>query len=343
MLKLAHIITKSEIGGAQTWVKDQISLFDNVFDNYIITNNPGWLTDGVNVSDVLFCKGMDSGFSIRILLKILDFIKKNEVSVIVASSANAGVYARLISIFYDCRVIYVSHGWSCIYNGGNLSLIFCLVERALSFLTDKVVCVSKKDKYNAINVIGINSRKVVYIRNCVFPRSIIKSDLDDSRFKILFLGRLDEPKRPELLIEAVKYYPNVSLDIVGDGPLKEICNKYDNINFLGAIEDFNDFSNYDLFALISDSEGMPMSALEAASAGIPLLLSNVGGCSELITGNGALVENDVDAIKQKIEFIIKNYMDFKCEALRCSEDFDINKAFNRYKELYLGCEVDNNE
>ncbi|WFN98160.1 glycosyltransferase [Edwardsiella ictaluri] len=32
-----------------------------------------------------------------------------------------------------------------------------------------------------------------------------------------------------------------------------------------------------LFALCSDSEGLPMSALEAGSAGVPMLLSDVGG------------------------------------------------------------------
>lgn len=73
--------------------------------------------------------------------------------------------------------------------------------------------------------------------------------------------------------------------------------------FLGEINNFNDYLNYDIFILSSDSEGLPMSALEAASAGLPIILSNVGGCNELIitennNSNGFTFNNTVQDLEK---------------------------------------------
>lgn len=336
MLKLAHFITKSEIGGAQTWVKDQVALLEHDFEHFIITNKPGWLTDNVTVSSTLFSHGIEKKFSITAFLKMLFFVKSNNIDIIVASSANAGMYARLIRVFHRCRVIYVSHGWSCIYNGGKFKKLYVLIERVLSYLTDQILCVSENDRFDALNIIKVHREKLTYIRNCVFPRYAGICERGDDVFRIIFLGRLAHPKRPDLLIEAIKSLPNVQLDIVGDGPLKNRCQQFNNVKFIGAVDGFDGFNNYDLFALISDSEGMPMSALEAASAGVPILLSNVGGCSELIMGNGVLVDNDPVLIAQAIECVQKNYSTLKKEALRNRAKYDINNSYLKYKKLYSG-------
>jgi glycosyltransferase involved in cell wall biosynthesis len=52
--------------------------------------------------------------------------------------------------------------------------------------------------------------------------------------------------------------------------------------------------------LISDSEGLSLSALEAMSSELPIILSDVGGCFELIDKNGILVKNNLDDIKKAI-------------------------------------------
>lgn len=337
MLKVAHIITKSEIGGAQTWVKDQVSLLEGEFEHFIITNKAGWLTENATVKDQLFVPEIEKGFSLKAFLKIVEFIKQNRIDVVVASSANAGLYARLLKVMTKVRVVYVSHGWSCIYNGGRFSKLYIAIERVLSFLSDKILCVSEKDKQDAAKIIGIKEDKLIHIRNCVFPRKSKHKEVT-SCFKVLFLGRLAHPKRPDLLIDAISQLPDVSLDVVGDGPLLSHCSRPGNVHFVGAVENFDNFSEYDLFALISDSEGMPMSALEAASTGLPLLLSDVGGCGELITKNGLLVENSSKAIFDSILEIKADYASYKEQAERRSIEFDITNSYGLYKALYIGAE-----
>ena len=85
---------------------------------------------------------------------------------------------------------------------------------------------------------------------------------------------------------------DVELHIVGDGSQRNYLEtiKHKNVLFYGEIDGFK---NYDIFSLISDSEGLPLSAM---SSGLPIILSDVGGCFELINENGILVKNNVEEI-----------------------------------------------
>ena len=78
-----------------------------------------------------------------------------------------------------------------------------------------------------------------------------------------------------------------------------------------------------------------MSALEASCAGIPMILSNVGGCPELIDKNGILTNNTEDDIRTALDIIINDYDTFLKQAQENKQKFDINKMALKYKELIL--------
>jgi len=64
-----------------------------------------------------------------------------------------------------------------------------------------------------------------------------------------------------------------------------------------------------VFVLTSLSEGLPNSALEAMSMGLPSILTDVGGCSEIVTDgyNGYLVKpGDCGAIADRLLFLYEN-------------------------------------
>ncbi|WP_305369641.1 glycosyltransferase [Photobacterium leiognathi] len=170
MKTIVYVITKSIVGGSQTWVRDQTKLFRDDFRQIIITNNEGWLSDNNCANRVYFVNEIESRISIAAFFKILKILIKEKADIVVSNSANAGLYARLCKLFYKHRSIYVSHGWSCIYNGGMFKPIFISTEKILSYLSDVVLCVSEKDADNAKNIIGISKEKIVTIRNAVYPQ-----------------------------------------------------------------------------------------------------------------------------------------------------------------------------
>jgi len=302
MKRILFIVTKSDVGGAQKWVKEQIDICNQEFDCHLATNKKGWLSKYSNTKKTYFNHLIQSRFSIKYLFLLNNYVRKNKIDIIVASSANAGIYSRLLKLLNNkIKVVYVSHGWSAIYNGKKMKHLFILIEKFLSYLGDSILCVSEYDYKNATKVIHLNKNKLKKISNSIFP--IVKKNRSDSnnRIKILSVARISPPKRMDLLVNAVKNI-DVELHIVGDGELREDLERAapDNVFFHGEIECFSNFLDFDIFCLISDSEGLPLSAIEAMSCGMPLILSNVGGCSELISGNGILVENNTEDIESAI-------------------------------------------
>ncbi|OOE56169.1 hypothetical protein BZG13_14560 [Salinivibrio sp. ML323] len=334
-MKIAYIITKGEVGGAQTWTRDQVRLFAQSQDQMIITNKKGWLSEECSsLAESFFLPNIER-FSLFTFMSLVRLIYAQSVDTMVASSAHAGVYARLCKVVYPrIRIIYVSHGWSCIYKGGRFARLLMMTERILSFLTDIVLCVSEQDKKIALYRLKILPRKVRCLRNSVFPRKK-KKELEFRKvFKVLFVGRLEKPKRPDLLIDAIVGDCNFELHVVGDGSLKGTLPVSENIFYHGTISNFDEFHKYDVFALVSDSEGLPMSALEAASTGLPLLLSNVGGCSELISSNGVLVNNNAEDIRRALSYVRDNYSEYSEGAMKKAESFDLTRYFDDFLSIY---------
>ena len=113
-------------------------------------------------------------------------------------------------------------------------------------------------------------------------------------------------KRLELLAEALAKIENIEITWHhhGDGPLKtDVIDKLSNAknittHFYGHVSNdelMNFYKNtyISLFINVSRTEGLPLSLVEAASFGIPLLATNVRGTSEICNSEtGILVDSD---------------------------------------------------
>jgi glycosyltransferase involved in cell wall biosynthesis len=132
------------------------------------------------------------------------------------------------------------------------------------------------------------------------------------------VGRLMPIKGFGHLIEAFaqlrgrRAAPGARLMIVGDGPLRselEQCAERlgvsGDVSFLGARDDVYDLmSAFDVFALPSLHEGIPMVILEAMAVGVPIVASRVGGIPEILEdGRDALLvpAGDAGALAKGIE------------------------------------------
>jgi glycosyltransferase involved in cell wall biosynthesis len=121
------------------------------------------------------------------------------------------------------------------------------------------------------------------------------------------VGRLTALKRQDVLLRgfARLQHPTARLLIVGDGPAREeLVNLAaglgvtDRVVFAGYRErPERALAAMDVFALTSDSEGMPLAVLEAWAAGKPVVATRVGGVPELIADGrtGLLISAGDDA------------------------------------------------
>ncbi len=120
---------------------------------------------------------------------------------------------------------------------------------------------------------------------------------DINAFIFLTVGRLVPVKniclQIEVMAEVIKKYPNTELWIIGDGPesekLKlEIGNwKLEiNVKLFGAQKDVSPYYvQANAFILTSNSEGWGMAVIEAASFGLPIIMTDVGCAGEVIINN----------------------------------------------------------
>ncbi|CAC9519906.1 glycosyltransferase [Bathymodiolus azoricus thioautotrophic gill symbiont] len=117
------------------------------------------------------------------------------------------------------------------------------------------------------------------------PDFVYESKIYQKRF--LFIGRLSKVKNLEFLINIFNDLKDYKLTIIGTGEdekyLKSIANK--NIVFLGTIENKdikNEFKENDIFIFPSISEPWGLVVEEALYFGLPVIVSENCGASELI-------------------------------------------------------------
>lgn len=150
---------------------------------------------------------------------------------------------------------------------------------------------------------------------------------NDNYFRIVSCSYLVPLKRVELLIKGLEILGKTNKDEnfewthIGDGPLRSELEHIADTSlpsnvkyqFLGFVPEGGVISYYmnnmvDIFINVSSSEGTPVSIMEAQSCGIPVIATDVGGNSEIVTEmNGLILTHDPDPIEIAEKIIqIKN-------------------------------------
>lgn len=171
-----------------------------------------------------------------------------------------------------------------------------------------------------------------------------------NELKIVMVSRFCPQKDPYTLIQAVGELNeegyNVKLDLYGYGAeLEQVLTeikKYNtkNIKYCGLITDaIPILKNYDIYSLISNWEGQPVAIIEALAVGLPVIISNICGNSELIQNNGYLIpRKDLQTLKNKIKFYFNNREKLVEEGLNSRKlyehEFEASVMSKRFFKLY---------
>jgi glycosyltransferase involved in cell wall biosynthesis len=91
-----------------------------------------------------------------------------------------------------------------------------------------------------------------------------------------------------------------------DSNSKVRIEKYDFVNYLGVVSNVTrHFNNGDILLSVSSDEGLPMSMIEAASNGLIIVSTDVGGCHRICKTryNGFLFDYNIEKISEVLDFI----------------------------------------
>ena len=129
----------------------------------------------------------------------------------------------------------------------------------------------------------------------------------DGRFRVVTCSSMLPLKRLPIVMEALKALDGpASWTHLGDGPererlerLAEALPTHVKCHFPGRLTREQVLAYYennpvDLFLNLSETEGLPVSIMEALAAGIPVMATDVGGTAELVDETiGALLPKDI--------------------------------------------------
>lgn len=317
--------------------------------------------DRADVSIVKFERA--SRFSFRIVKKIANYIDTNEIDIVHSQGYKPDVHVALATLFTrkKCVLISACHTWKL---RTVRERFYRLINLAVLRLFNGIVAISP-DVKQELETAGIRSDKITIIDNGITladndgPSARVDArgrlGLDESTPVIGCVASLTEEKAHKDLIRAFRALANVRpelrLVLIGDGNEQESLVRLvgeltlaEKVMFAGRRTDVKSlYHAFDIFALVSYAEGLPMAMLEAMAEKIPVVVSSVGAIPDVIDDgkNGLIVEpGNIESISKAILSLLDNDdMRMRMGAsgyLTIVEKYSSQRMARDYERLYEG-------
>jgi len=363
MKTILHVIDTTGPGGAETVFIDLATrLPKDQYRSVVVIRGKGWVYEELKRRGVtptlLNAKG---SFNLRYLLGLRKIIKSEGVDLIQSHLLGANVYCSLAGLLTGTPVVTTFHGEVDI---GDNERFKKFKSRAINFGASHIVAVTDSLLDDIISRTSLSKKKTSVIYNgidsslFIKPRSsVLRNKFGWNQGEIIIgsLGNIRPAKGYDILLKAAALLNQRDHDyrfvIAGQGKgklyddlmaLRKKLELEEKLKFLGFVDDAADFlANLDVFLSSSISEGLPLSAIQAMVAGLPVVATSCGGYVGLITNreNGVLVEvGNPQAIVNGVELVVtepllKQSLSENAKKYAVST-YDIQVMLGAYGQLY---------
>jgi len=361
--KILHVIERFNVAGAEMVVKDLL----------VATNSDKWIVEVCVLHDigVLGKELLDRGYPIFFLNwgpeNLSDSSVSNKLNILIKDRNIDVVHAHNVTPWYfSVRALWGLKRKLCVtihgFVRGKDSFKKKILYIVLSYFTQRIIVVSKLIKENIATFPFIKMGKSETIVNGVSfnvdgtvdrikKRKEIGLSHDD--FVIGTVGRLFKEKNIEMQLEMigllVNIIPNIKLVIVSKKydylkKLEIIIKRLhikNNVIFTGLRRDIPEILlTFDVFVMSSFSEGSSIAMIEAMYSGLAIVVSDVGGNSEIVINNknGLLFDvNDIKMFCGHIQSLYKNEkyrLQLGKNAKLSTEKYSMKKMVEKYENIY---------
>lgn len=233
------------------------------------------------------------------------------------------------------------------------------MEKCLSPLTDKIVCISEAEKVSAEREHIANDNKLELIPNgidveavkCAVPKRRMDFGIADDAFVVGMIGRISPQKAPDIFIKSAKLIhdniKNSAFIIVGDGEEREEVECFARENDLNLIitgwtdEPYSYLKMFDVAVLLSRWEGFGLAVVEYMAAEKNVVATRTDAIPTLIDDgvDGLLVEVDnPEDVKEKVMWLYNHPNEAKAmrdKALqKVIKRYDISRVVDQHVEMF---------
>ena len=356
-MKVLHVIARMNVGGTATYLINLLKGLEQLEVNYMlafgdVTPNE---TEDSRVADL---KGVRIRSLSRNISPIQDLYAQRALKkligeynpdVIHSHTFKAGALVRTLKS--DKLLIHTYHGHH-LYDpdyGFFKKKLLNTIERKLAERNKAIVSIGENVAKELLAVkIGSKDRMISIAPGISKPvlrnrqEMCEKHGLDSSKIHVLWMGRLTNVKRPDRALGIARRFPEITFLICGGGELRQELEAQAprNVKFMGVQSAEEMLSIADLALLTSDSEGMPLTLIEAQMSGIPAVATNVGSVSEIIMNGktGFVTRLSEDEISERLALLVENTelrRGMSMEASKISiPRFSISRMVNDHMNLY---------
>ena len=360
-MNIVHILPKFDTGGAEKFCVDICNTLAKEPENKVSLVVLGTIDD-----DEILAKQVESsvslialnkqGKSLKVIFDLYKLLKSLKPDV-THTHLRAQAYAALPLMMTKIPNVHTIHNLAQKEIGAKIRKLYNFLYHKYNFtpvaISDEVL-VSMQKEYGHEFSETIDNGARALIQSPLFSecKNFFDDLRDDEETKIFVsVGRLTEQKNYLMLIQVFEelYQEgyNIKLIIIGsktnDAPYAKRCEEAvkstEKTLLIGEKSNIGDYLfNCDTFCLSSIYEGMPISILEAMSAGKPTISTPVGGVVDIITeGVNGYLSTDVSVESYKT--VIKRFLEHpthdatKTKAI-FDDNYSIEQTAHNYTKLY---------
>ncbi|MDN3448462.1 glycosyltransferase [Psychrobacter sp. APC 3281] len=359
-MNILHVISSPASGGAEVYVKDLSKHLSQQHNLHVAFLSAATDTGRDTEYERVFLEDLQfAGVSTYIIgnetrkkpwlgaLRLKTYIKNNKIDIVHTHLAYGIVFSALSQV----PVVYTHHNITQRWGETTYKIFNILVNEYVG-ISD--ICATALSKYTG--------KKVNTIFNAVsldkfegYSRTRTLSSISTNIINVAMVGALHPQKNYLNMLNALTLLDKEIRDqiivlIAGEGEKNykdellsyiEKHNLQNTVRFIGVTSNIPQFLyDADLFVMSSDWEGLPIALTEAAISGLPCIVTNAGGCSEIIdrSKNGVVVPlSNPQALANEISKVIisKSLIEqWSQNAINSAEQYSINKAADLHINLY---------
>lgn len=345
-MKVLHVISSLEIGGAQRLLSDLL---------------PIQKQQGINIS-LLVLKSEDNDFSRKIseagvpiislnvksfrnpflAFKVRNIIKDYDV-----------VHAHLVHALYICslaarglktKLIYTEHSTT---NNRRGKVYVRPIEKFVYGRYDKLISISQQTQNALQDWLQSNDGRFIVINNGVDTKAFANIHKDVIPKSLVMVSRFAPSKDQETVIRAMKELDeDVTLRLVGDGENLNHCKKVANeigvenrVQFLGTRSDVAELIAESYIGIQSSNwEGFGLTAVEIMACGKPVIATDVEGLKQVVEGAGFLFKvGDKKTLVDIVRKLLDDRSLYDNTSNQCCErasQYDICNTGHQYIDVY---------